>query len=232
MLQAGLEFEEDVSQVLTTMTALRPLYFSHEERIKNDADRVSGDKRLASFIEKSRSGFFLLGDAVTYAVRVAAGRPVVCDCFIDLETAAAVQLLTHVSTAAPRFGFACEPSEREHRNRIVTQLGINKVESWVGRDIERYVPAFYWLTLLTDALAERHGVSLSAVRAAALEHVDLGQGRQLFRFNERPQDWRTTSAVSELCGSLSGVFNMDRLRSGLNGARNVLELNSILRNYR
>jgi hypothetical protein len=63
---------------------LRPMHFSHEEKRASDADRLDDRKRLADFVAKSKSGFFLLGTGLTYSVRIATGKPLVCDCFIDV----------------------------------------------------------------------------------------------------------------------------------------------------
>ena len=46
-----------------------------------------------------------------------------------------------MAMAHPIFGFACMAEEREHRNRITTKLGINTIESWVGRDTQNIFQA-------------------------------------------------------------------------------------------
>jgi hypothetical protein len=236
MLEAGLEFEGATDRVLSAFAglplSLRPTHFSHEEKVGSDADRIDDRERCALFVEKSKSGFFLLGPAVTCSIRIASGRPLVCDCFIDVEPEMAKRFLEHMSTAQPIFGFACAPGERERRNRVTTQQGANKIESWVGRDTQKYVPGFYWLTLLPDALAERHDVPITAVTAVAQEHIELEGGQHLFRFYERPEDWSGSLAVTELCRSLPGVFDVEKLKPELLAAKNFLELNSMLRDWK
>ena len=236
MIEAGLEFDGVIDRVVAAFAelplSLRPIHFSHEEKVGSDADRIEDQKRFAAFVAKSKSGFFLLGPAVTYSIRVASGRPLVCDCFIDVEPEIAKQFLMHMSKAQPLFGFACESGERERRNRVTTQQGVNTIESWVGRDVQKYVPGFYWLTLLPDAMAKQHGVPLSAVEDVAQEHIELEGGQHLFRFYERPEDWQATSVVAELCASLPGVFDVERVKSQLPAAKNFLELNSMLRDWK
>ena len=230
MIEAGLEFDGAIERVVAAFSGLppplRPIHFSHEEKVGSDADRIDDQKRLAAFVAKSKSGFFLLGPLVTYSIRIASGRPLMCDCFIDVEPEIAKQFLIQMSMARPLFGFACALGERERRNRVTTQQGVNTFESWVGRDAQKYVPGFYWLTLLPDSMAKQHGVPLAAVGAVALEHVELEGGQHLFRFYERPEDWQATSVVAELCASLPGVFNVEKVEPALLAAKNFLELNS------
>lgn len=236
MLEAGFEFEGAVEDVVAAFAGLpfplRPVHFSHEEKVASDADRIEDSKRLAKFIAKCQSGFLLLGPGVTYSIRIAAGKSLVCDCFIDVKPEAAQELLEHLSKARPIFGFACVPSERERRNRVTTSQGVNTIESWVGRDTQKYIPGFYWLTLLPNALIKRHGVPLSVVERAAREHIELDGGQHLFRFYDRPEDWRAASVVDELCASLPGVFDVEKLKPRISTAKNFLELNSLLREWK
>ena len=115
---------------------------------------------------------------------------------------------------------------------MTTQQGVNKIESWVGRDIDKYVPGFYWLTLLPEALAAKHGIPLTAVERVAREHVALPGGQHLFRFYDRPEDWRSSPVVRNLCATLPGVFDVEKLKPQLAKAKNFLELNSMLRAWK
>lgn len=236
MIEAGLEFDGEVELVVAALATLppklRPIYFSHDEKVDNKANQLADHKKFAAFIARSKSGFFLLGSEVTYSIRIALGKPLVCDCFIDLEPEYVQQFLGHMATAKPRFGFACMPAEREHRNRVTTQLGVNKIESWVGRDTQKYLPGFYWLTLLSDGIAKQHGISFDLVEAVAKEHVSLENGQHLFRFYQRPDDWSTTSTVTQLCASFSGVFDVEKVALQLQSARNFLELSGMLKNWK
>lgn len=236
MIEAGLEFEGAIDGVMAAFADLpspfRPVQFSHEEKLGSNADRIDDQKRFAAFVAKSESGFFLLGPGVIYSIRIAPGKPLICDCFLDVEPEVAELFLERMSQANPIFGFACAPGERERRNRFTTQQGVSTIESWVGRDTQKYVPGFYWLTLLPDVLAAHHGVPLSAVEAVAEGHIELQDGQHLFRFYKRPEDWQATAAVENLCASLPGVFDIERVRPQLSAAKNFLELNSMLREWK
>ena len=237
MIEAGLEFgDRQVDRVVAAFVALppplRPVHFSHEEHVVRPADQVEDRGRFSAFLAKSQSGFFLLGQGVTYSIRIATGRSLICDCFINVEPEVAKQFLIQMSVAGPLFGFACSPGEREHRNRVTTRQGVNTTESWVGRDTNRYIPGLYWLTLLSSALIEQHGIALSALEAVARERIALEEGLNLFCFYERPEDWQKTSAVSELCSASPGIFDVDRIKPKLQAAKNFIELNSVLQNWK
>jgi hypothetical protein len=116
---------------------------------------------------------------------------------------------------------------REHRNRITTQLGINTIHSWIGRDTQKYVPGLYWWTLLPASLAQQHGIPLSVVVGAALEHIELEGHQHLLRFYEKPEDWQSAHVMTKLYRSLPGVFDVEKLRPKLQGATTFLEINAI-----
>lgn len=232
MIVSTLEFHrEALPSVLASFFVLpeeiRPTHQSvgEDEVGEPIRDCVTQIKALA----KRTSGFFLKGPRVMYDVSLARSKPIICNCFLEIEPFLAKQFLTHMASAQPIFGFACTQEERYQRNRVTVRQGVNTIESWVGRDTKKYVPGFYWLTLLPDALAKQHGVPLSEVEKVAQEHIELEGDQHLFRFYERPEDWRATSAVAELCASLPGVFDVERVKPQLPAAKNFLELDSMLR---
>lgn len=235
MIVSTLEFHrEALASVLAAFFALpeelRPTHQSvgEDEVGEPIRDRVTQLEALA----KRTSGFFLKGPRVMYDVSLAGNKPIICNCFLEVEPSLAKRFLTHMATAQPIFGFACAQEERYQRNRITVKQGANAIESWVGRDTQKYVPGFYWLTLLPDALAKQHGVPLSEVERVAQEHIELDGGQHLFRFYDRPEDWRATPAVAELCASLPGVFDVEKIKVHLPAARNFLELDAMLRDWK
>lgn len=236
MIEARLEFDGQVDRVVAALNSLssplRPVHFSHDEEIVSPADCIEDQKRFSAFLATSKSGFFLLGEAVSYSIRIAAGRPLVCDCFIDVKPEIATCFLVHMSVIQPLFGFACASGERESRNRVRIQQGVNSIESWVGCDIQKHVPGLYWLTLIPDALAKQHGIPLSMLKAVAQEYISLKGGQHLFRFYERPEDWQKVSVIDELCVSLPGIFDVRKIKPQLLAAKNFLDLNSMLEDWK
>ena len=96
------------------------------------------------------------------------------------------------------------------------------------------MPGLYWLTLLPEAFAKRHGVPLDEVAEVALEHADLGAGQHLFRFYDRPEDWRERADVVDgLCARLPGIFDIHHVRGVVgSGVKSFAELRVLLRPWR
>jgi len=195
MIEAGLEFQASarrliVESFLALPGELRP---THESVNEDGADtRIRNYDKFLDAVMKRETGFFLKSSNVTYDVSLAGGRSIICNCFLDVDSTLAKNFLIHMALAQPIFGFACAPEEREWRNRVVTKQGVNTIESWVGRDTQKYIPGLYWLTLLPAALAEKHGIPLPVIDGVAIEHIKLEGDQHFFRFYEEPEDWRST----------------------------------------
>jgi dTDP-glucose pyrophosphorylase len=65
-----------------------------------------------------------------------------------------------------------------------------------------------------------------------LEHVELDGHQHLFRFYEKPEDWRSANALAGLYSSLPGVFDVDKIRPALETTKTYWELNAIADNWK
>jgi hypothetical protein len=236
MIKAELEFEYSAARLvleklMTLPEAMRPTYKSLGE---DDAGTKIGDAGMfVRNFELPSIGVFLKNSSVLYDIRrLRNGGLVCCGYFYEASPDAVKNFLINLASARPIFGFACTPEERDFRNRITTVQGVNTIESWVGRDTQKYIPGLYWLTLLPAELAEKHGVSLSRVTEAAREHIELEGKQHLFRFYEGPDDWRSADTVNELCSSVPGIFDIEKVRPLLRSTKTYLELSDITTNWR
>ena len=235
MIQAGLEFLPSARRLvietfLTLPGELRPTHQSADE--DGVGTELKDHGRFPKTVMKRETGFFLKGANVTYDLNFVKDKPIVCNCFLETDTALAKDFLIHMASAQPIFGFACEPEEREWRNRITIKLGVNSIESWVGRDTQKYIPGLYWLTLLSTVLMEKHNVQFTAIEALAQEHVVIEGGQHLFCFYRRPDSWRSATGVVTLSPSLPGVFDVEKVRPQLATAKNFLDLSVITRGWK
>ena len=190
------------------------------------------DVFLKSF-EMPTIGVYLQNSTVEYDLRRAGTHTFIVDADLGTIPDDAVRgFLIHMATLHPIFGFACTQEEREYRNRITTKFGINVMESWVGRDTQRYIPGLYWWTLLPASLAEQHGVPLSILVEAAQEHIELEGQQHLLRFYKKPEDWRAAaSSMAELYHSCPGIFDVEKLRPKLQGVTKFLEITAVLHDW-
>jgi hypothetical protein len=235
MILSSLEFcREALHSVLASFFALpdeiRPTHHSLGEN--EIGEPILDYLAQIDALSRRKSGFFLKGHRVLYDISLAGDKHIICNCFLDVDPILAKRFLMEMASAQPVFGFACSQEERYERNRVTVKQGLNTIESWVGRDAQRYVPGFYWLTLLPESLAKQHGVSLAVVEKVAQEHLALDRGQHLFRFYKTPEDWLTTRAVAELCASIPGVFDVEKIKAGFSEAKNFLELDSMLRKWK
>lgn len=243
MIELNLEFHASdilsvVGKLLTLPEKLRPTHHSFGEDEPDEL--ILSPQAYLTSLEKAGLGPFLKGQAVTYDVGFFDGlienkrvtsSSISCNCSLNSDPSLAKDFLVHMASLNPLFGFASSPEEREHRNRVVVQQGENTIESWVGRDPQKFVPGFYWLTLLSHTLIEKHSVPVVEVRKIAKEYTELEGGQYLFRFYQNPEDWRMTTAVAQLCASIPGVFDVEKIKLQLSEARNYIELDSILQKW-
>lgn len=238
MIEAKLIFEQIavrsiVAALLSLPEGLRPN--RHIVGEGEPGEVIQDVDEFLNSLEKPREpqGFFLKGAKVLYDINPAVGNhPFTCNCWLKVNPALAQQFLLQMAKQHPVFGFACASEEKNRRNRVVVKQGINTIESWVGRDYQKYVPGFYWLTLLPDALAKKHRVPIPEVEKIAKEHLELEGEQHLFRFYDRPEDWQATDEVAKLCASLPGVFDVEKVKPQAEAAKNFLELDEMLENWK
>ena len=155
-------------------------------------------------------------------------KKVICYCSLKVGPSLTEMFLVHMAGAQPIFGYACSEQERNHRNRVIVKHNKITIQSWVGRDLRKHVPGFYWLTLLSSSVVEMHGIPLSEVKKIALDYKKLEGRQHLFRFYERPEEWVSTDEVSKLCTSLPSVFDVKKVRTQVGATRNYSELTAVL----
>jgi hypothetical protein len=231
MIDVELEFPFSmlrlvVEKILTLPGALRP---NRKSLGEDEAGTLIGDPDLfIQTFEFPSIGFYLKNSRALYDLRTSRNGTLVVHGFFNKIPRCLVEgILPHMATAHPIFGFACAPEERKRRNRATIRQNIGTIESWVGRDTQKYIPGLYWWTLLPVSFAQRHGFPLSKVASVALEHVELDGHQHLFRFYEKPEDWDTANALAELYSSLPGVFDVDKIRPALEATKTFWELNAI-----
>jgi hypothetical protein len=184
------------------------LHPTHHRVGENERRMPIGNSRAFREYKTEKSGgFFLHARRATYDVQPLAGLPVECNGF-NIPTSLAWDFLLHMAKAGPDFGYCCADEEERHRNYHETSIS----SGYRGRDIEKYVPGLYWLTLISERLLEKHHVPLVALKKIALKHITPATGVHLFRFYERPEDWQSSTSIEQLYKSAPGIFDLDKVR--------------------
>jgi hypothetical protein len=112
-------------------------------------------------------------------------------------------------------------------------MGTSTIETWVGRDLARYLPGFYWLTGVSADLAQRCGVGaevLHKIDGAAVSSDTSGS--LTVRMPGSPRQWTTwKEKVDSFCLAHPGVFSLDRILPKLVAAKTYRELSYVLREW-
>ena len=221
MINANLVFGAESKVLRTVVSALCDLPGGLRPTRHSEGEDDFGKPIDDRFVNSLRSGPYLRGDGVDYDVWTPRGKAVEVMCYFT-DPALAAPLLERMAMLNPVFGRACAWEELLHRNNVRTKLPQGTPSGWVGRDYNRWVPGLYWLTLLHEAFAERHGLPLEEVGKAALAHTALGGGQHLFRFHDHPEAWRERRReLDALCAALPGVFNIADVHARLAGVTDI-----------
>ncbi|SHN12340.1 hypothetical protein [Roseibium suaedae] len=235
MIEVGLIFKSEFKTLVDVVSnlpeVLRPRYFSSGELVESKKNLVSDKDKLRKFLAGERTGFFLIGDQVSYYFNALADDTISLDCFLNATPETAKTLLEHLLVAKPFFGFACKPEEREQRNRIVMQFGANTIEGWVGRDISKYLPGLYWLTVLSKDLAERHSIDLQDLGRYSRKSVKTSDEVYVLTFHDDPEEWSSMNVAADFYSDHSNIFNIEHARQELSKADNLMEFLAMTRRW-
>jgi hypothetical protein len=233
--EAQLEIELDSYQsafelLLDLPIVLRPTHHALGEADPGSPVLNATIARLSPRV--SVGGFFLRNSSTLYSVRKSRNGNLQLDAYFDSEPGVVKLFMERSMELKPRFGFACTPDELRGKNCLITQIGVNAIEAWVGRNIERYVPGLYWITLLPNALIEKHGLDRVILNNAAIESKNLSNGQNMYVFYGEPKGWALNVVVPEISKDCAGIFKISNPASVAENVRSFLELSDALKNWR
>jgi len=228
----NLDYESLISKILSLKEEIKPIYFCSSEMLRSKSDRIDNAKLFDKFIKKNTSGFFMKGNGFYYyIINNKNGIVEKLDIGFDFMNQDIEYLVRCICELNPDFGFACLKEERFARNRHFYQIGANKIESWVGRDIKKQIPGFYWITLISDQLLQKYSIPPDVIISVAKEFSKFKNGLNLFKFYENPEDWKNTSEVADLCASLPGVFDISVVTPAVSNAKNVMHFLELISQF-
>lgn len=211
--ETGVSANEIVSCLMELPEAICPVYFAEDERKVIKSNVLSDESRFQKFVTENPDGFYLYAGNKKNSIDVSTWSDDCTEVVLWLETSSSKNLVvTFIKALAkfnPVFGFACATDEYYHRNRYYTKIGVNKIESWIGRRLDRYIPGVYWITLLSDELLGRHNVLLSNLSGEAIVSEVFGDGSLHFlQFFENADEWKDNAErLDHLCEQIDGIFS-------------------------
>lgn len=220
----------DVMRALQTLASrICPDRYSADEDSEKATGKLADEAKFNAFVSKNEYGFFLFAERARYNIVL---RPkdgfsnVVVDAlgerFSEADAAAVVKTLASAGSA---FAFAASEDEYHHRNRYVRTLGANQFEAWIGRDLRKYLPGIYWLTILskdhTDVLTAATNTLGAVVTQIDAEHW-------LVKAFDSPNEWQRNAArLDEWLTRQPAFFSKNRVLAQLDAAPNIGTLSEV-----
>lgn len=209
-----------------------PTRYSSDE-VKLSSARMLKDGGFSAFQSENIAGYFLYSDFATYDISLSENGK--SSIFMDIGEGQPQEILLRflksMSKVGVDFGFAAENDEYMHRNRHQYVLGDNRIETWVGRDLEKYIPGLYWVTYISMSLEKKHSFNLAHIADTAIT-IDSDEQGHLIRFFEVPTDWsENAEKIDKACLEQCGVFSLADVEKNLPDNVNYLQLTSTLADW-
>ena len=235
--ESGVNVGDIVNCLQGLPESIKPVYFAEDEGKVIKTNLLSDKKRFRDFQKDNQIGFFLYTKDQTH-FDVSVHSVGYAETTISLENKESSELVIEffkcLVQCNPIFGYACDESEYEHRNRYYITLGENHIESWIGRKLDKYISGVYWYTMLSNRLLEKHQINLFDLSEEATSCEALSDGSlHLLKFYERPEDWeQNAERLDSLCEKVNGVFSRRSVESAARGVSTYLAYDEIISNWR
>ncbi len=202
---------------------IRPTRLSADERGKDDNQQLRLDS-LEEYCAANPAGFMLHAQDCLYEIKVhqwAGSSTLLAFAKDKVDEQDCLAMLRIGLALGATFGFTCTEEELDRRNRIALQIGVNKIEAWVGRDPTKHSPGIYWRTLLSQNSVEAYNLDLKTLPdGMAVER--WGDQYVLLSLPGRASDWESnTELVESYCERTEGIFSIRSARRELMTARDL-----------
>lgn len=201
---------------------MRPTHHS------NDEDSVRSEIDLSQLEKLDDLLGFLWAPAGGYEISSDERETLTVFAFSD-DALGIEQLIVRLSKEKVTWGYAACSEERAHRNRISEKKPYGIHEGWVGRDIKRYLPGVYWITLVPVKTLENLGIALDAIREVAISIEIVENTNVIAKLYEKPTEWsKKTAVVDAWCVKTSGCFSKKKVEDEAKRAANFFEMSEII----
>lgn len=231
MIDSKINFKNsEHSQFISILTnlpvSLRPVVYSEAE----DELRVNIDLTKINCIEDIRG--CLWAQDCEYDIYVNMDRSF--SIFISNDESEEIeQMMRDFSELEIEFGYACHSDERLHRNRIIQKKEYGTLESWVGRDYNKYLPGLYWITLIPNCLIKKFGIDVDEIRDLADKFEIKSNGNIFARFYDDPDQWQARAeAIDSWCARTPGCFYKPPVESEAAKIPDFMGMSDFLFDYR
>jgi len=196
------------------------------ERKQNSDTLLYNAGQVTNFINENTEGFFLHSNEGLYDVSLQKDSFSTI-CFfpkVALKEEILLEIIKAYISADSAFGYAAECEEHEYRNRIRIEVAGSEIESWVGRNLSKYLPGLYYLTFISKKQAEEKSIEIESLKINSISYIDMPNQAVLFKFYENSTLWtKNKEKIDQICRSERGVFCKDEVEQCASKAENVMD---------
>lgn len=235
-----LENNPAIGKVITALDNLpsqfRPLYFSDSENKIDISNNIADTETFNEFQKNNKFGFFLFTKEkvkINITLREENFSEITVYFTEDFPEYLISDYVSCLTALNPFFGFACEYEEYKHRNRYYKMIGINEIEDWVGRDLNKYISGVYWITLFSEKILDKHDVDINELYFESTSCKNLNkESVHLLKFYEKPRDWKDNiTRLDNICEK-KGFFSKYSIDIATNNVDRLFEYDEIISQWR
>jgi hypothetical protein len=213
---------------------IRPTHFGQSEERHDPRFPLSRAGAKEALEQLTHSGYLLFGDDVvdTLSPPVDGHGELFVSSGEGGVPADELKNLTHtLAELGFEFGFIAEWEEYLHRNQHKCRLQNGKIQSWVGRNLSKYLPGLYWISVLRTGLAKKFGIGDDRWPPST-KILDFGPMYLALQLFDQPSNWAEYAReIDALCAQNENIFSIEEIRQQLETAKNYVDLTRLLRNW-
>lgn len=196
-----------------------------EKRTKSDI-WIKDKVLIQRFISEHKEGFFLHSCGGLFNISIYENTfSTVCFYPVGkLDEINVLNVLKAYALAHAEFGYAADIEEFEHRNRIKVEFSGSAAESWVGRNLSKYLSGLYYLTLISKGQLNDKSIDTEILVSHATKYIELADGVVLFKFFESAEKWKfERDKLDRLCYESHNIFSKAEVENEAQSAANVMD---------
>jgi len=196
-----------------------------EKRTKSDV-QLKDTELTQRFISEHKEGFFLHSSKGLFNISTYE-RTFSTVCFYPfgrLVDKDVINVLKACASAHAEFGYAADEEEYKYRNRIKVEFSGSEAESWVGRNLSKYLSGLYYFTLLSRKQISDKSIDFEELKASAISLFQLTDDVVLLKFFENSELWEAEKdKIDQLCRSNKNIFCKDEVVVEAQCSTNVMD---------
>ncbi len=142
----------------------------------------------------------------------------------------ASEVLKILAESQPIYGYAGMWEERKSRNGTFKDFGSSTLEWWVGRDVDKYVPGIYWLTLISKEMLQHLKIEPNTFSNTSFKVKNVEDNYFYFiqAYNEA-EDWKENEElIDDFCAATRGFFSKKNIQEKLDNINDRNEYDTFM----